>query len=187
MRRLTMPLLFAGLLSALPYTASAQAPAKPDDTPSFKVGATIFSDYTYQSSPSAKDASGNSYHPNSFDVSRAYINFNGQVSHIVAFRITPDIARASGAGNLDGSLTFRVKYAFAQINLDDWTTKGSWIRIGQQQTPWIDFEEGTYRYRFQGPIMVDRAGYMTSSDPGVSFHGNFAKQLRRRPRRHLQR
>jgi hypothetical protein len=164
---------------ALPAAAAAQVtPAKgvtpPDDTPSIKIGVTIFTDYTFQKSPTATDASGNSYSPNAFNVSRSYINITGQISHVVGFRITPDITRVSAPGsNFDGAYGFRLKYAFAQINLDDWMTKGSWIRVGQQQTPWIDFEEGVYRYRFQGPVMVDRAGFITSSDPGVSFHGNF--------------
>ena len=34
--------------------------------------------------------------------------------------------------------------------------KASWVRLGIQQTPWVDFEESVYRYRFQGPIFTDR-------------------------------
>ena len=37
-------------------------------------------------------------------------------------------------------------------------THGSWIRIGQQQTPYVDFMEGIYRYRFQGTIFVGARG-----------------------------
>ena len=52
-----------------------------------------------------------------------------------------------------------------------------------QQTPFIDYTEGIYRYRFQGTIFTEREGYMTSSDFGVSFHSTLPKQLRRLPRR----
>jgi hypothetical protein len=52
------------------------------------------------------------------------------------------------------------------------------VRLGIQQTPWVDFEEGIYRYRFQGTVFAERIPLpttMTSSDAGVSFHYNFAQ------------
>ncbi|PYR95291.1 MAG: hypothetical protein DMF84_01545 [Acidobacteria bacterium] len=143
----------------------------PDDTPSIRIGATIFADYTIQQEPSIKDAAGNDVKLNSFNVGRSYINITGNISHLIAFRITPDITRESGVGSsLNGSLTFRLKYAYAQFNLDDWMTRGSWVRFGQQQTPWVDFIEGLYRYRFQGQIFTEREGFLSSSDTGISFH-----------------
>jgi len=154
-------------------TAAAQtAPAPPDDTPSIRVGATLFADYTFTASPETTDADGNEIHPSSFNVGRSYINVTGNVSHLVAFRLTPDIARETGASSLNGSLTFRVKYAFAQLNLDEWTTPGTWARFGIQQTPWVDFQEGIYRYRFQGTVFTEREGYLSSSDAGASFRYN---------------
>ena len=70
----------------------------------------------------------------------------------IAFRVTPDIvARDAGrAVRLTGSYVYRLKYAYGQFNLDDWMTRGSWARFGMQQTPWVDFMETIYRYRFQG-------------------------------------
>ena len=73
-------------------TPPAQAPAapapaaKPDDTPSIRVGATLFADYTYTQSPEATDADGNTYKPSQFNVGRSYINITGNISHLVAFR-----------------------------------------------------------------------------------------------------
>ena len=67
---------------------------------------------------------------------------------------------------------FRLKYAFVQINLDDWMTRGSWARFGIQQTPFLDYAEGIYRYRFQGTTFAEREGYFTSADAGASFHYN---------------
>jgi hypothetical protein len=120
---------------------------------------------------------------NTFDVLRSYINITGNISHLVSYRVTPDITRESGlltlgTGNTvsSDSLVFRIKYAYAQFNLDDWMTRGSWVRLGIQQTPWVDFEEGVYRYRFQGTVFAERIPLpttMTSSDAGVSFHYNF--------------
>jgi hypothetical protein len=152
----------------------------PDDTPSIRVGATIFADYTVQQQPKLKDAANNEVTLNSFNVARSYINITGNVSHLIAFRVTPDITRETGAGSsLNGSLTFRLKYAYAQFNLDDSMTKGSWVRLGQQQTPWVDFMETVYRYRFQGPVFADREGFLSSSDVGAVFRyslpGNYGE------------
>lgn len=169
---------YAAAASAQVTPAAASTP--PDDTPSIKVGMTLYPDYTYTANPEVKDTDGNTVNPSAFNVGRAYINLTGQVSHIVAFRITPDITRESSmlglsAGNsvTSDSLVFRIKYAFAQFNLDDWMTKGSWVRLGIQQTPWVDYEEGIYRYRFQGTVFSEREGFLSSSDAGASFHYNF--------------
>jgi len=151
----------------------------PDDTPSVKVGVTMYVDYTYTQNPQSTDADGNVVNPGAFNVGRSYINITGNISHVVAFRITPDIVRQSGLVNLgqgssvsNDSLVFRIKYAFAQINLDDWMTKGSWARFGIHQTPLLDYEEGIYRYRFQGTTFTEREGFYNSSDGGASFHYN---------------
>lgn len=151
----------------------AAAAAKPDDTPSVRIGGVLFTDFTYTKSPQATDTDGNTYNPSQFNVGRTYINITGNLNHIVSFRFTPDISRESGAGSsLNGSLEYRVKYAFGQVNLDDWMPRGSWVRFGIQQTPWVDFQEGVYRYRFQGTVFSEREGYLSSSDAGVSFHYN---------------
>jgi hypothetical protein len=152
----------------------------PDDTPSIRVGVTLYADWTYQSNPQSTDSDGNTINPNAFNVSRSYINITGNVNHIIAFRITPDVVRESGLVSLgtgssvsNDSLVFRIKYAFAQFNLDDWMTKGSWARFGIQQTPLLDYEEGIYRYRFQGTTFTEREGFYNSADGGASFHYNF--------------
>ncbi|MBI2221910.1 MAG: hypothetical protein HYU53_11975 [Acidobacteria bacterium] len=170
-------LFVAALLAPAPALAQvtpAQGYTPPDDTPSIRVGTTIFLDYTLQQSPDVKDAAGRNVNFNAFQVGRTYINVTGQVHHRLSFRITPDIRQETGTGSsLNGSLTFRLKYAYAQVNLDDWLTGGSWVRIGMQQTPMIDYQEGVYRYRFQGTVFADREGFLSSSDSGVSFRTQF--------------
>jgi hypothetical protein len=175
---LVLTIVVARSASAQVTPAAGYTP--PDDTPSIKVGVTIYTDYTYQQSPKATDTDGNTINPSSFNVSRSYINITGNISHILAFRITPDVTRQSGLISLgsgssitNDSLVFRIKYTFAQINLDDWMTKGSWIRLGIQQTPLLDYEENIYRYRFQGTTFTEREGFYNSADAGVSFHYNF--------------
>jgi len=177
-----LALILAVLCMTLSGTAYSQVtPAAgytpPDDTPSLKVGMTFYGNYTYQPKPKITDADGNVVSPNSFDVTRSYLNFTGNLSHIVAFRLTPDITRATVTGataSFNNSLVFRVKYAFAQFNLDDWSGKWkqTWVRIGANQTPYVDWDEGVYRYRFQGTVFTERVGKLTSSDFGVSVHTN---------------
>jgi hypothetical protein len=162
-----------GVASVTPAAAqvtSAAGNAPPDDTPSVRVGVTIFADYTVQQTPRIRDADGNDVTFNSFNIARSYINVTGNISHIVAFRVTPDIARETGTGSsLNGSYTYRLKYAYAQFNFDDWMTRGSWARFGMQQTPWIDFIDTVYRYRFQGTTLEDREAILSSSDVGATF------------------
>jgi hypothetical protein len=168
-----------GLMAAMEARAQVTVAAgytPPDDTPKIIVGITLFANYSYQDAPKVADGSPqkNSINPNSFDVTRAYINVTGSLSHWFSFRITPDIARETGSGSsLSGSQTFRIKYGYGQVNFDDFAPKGSWARIGLQQTPWIDYMEGIYRYRFQGAIFTDVEGFLTSSDYGASAHFNF--------------
>jgi hypothetical protein len=175
-------LMVTGRLASAQVTPAAGY-TPPDDTPSIRVGVTLYPAYILQTDPNITDAGGNSVERSSFDVLRAYINITGQLSHIVAFRLTPDITRQSGLVTLGAgsavssdSLVYRIKYAYGQFNLDDWVGRGSWVRLGIQQTPWVDFEEGIYRYRFQGTVFAERVPLpttMTSSDAGVSFHYNF--------------
>jgi hypothetical protein len=163
-------------LVVFPLAAQTPAPAPSPDAPSIKIGGVLYADYTYTASvaPPARDANGNEINPSSFNVSRVYINFLGTVNRYISYRITPEIVReTSSASSLSGSQNFRIKFAWAQVNLDQWLTKGSWVRVGLNQTPWLDYAESIYRYRFQGTTFVDREGFLFPSDAGITFHYNF--------------
>ncbi len=163
--------LMAGAPRAQAQTATSATTDK--DKPSISAHVTLFADYTFQGAPKTTDAAGNSVHSNAFTVNRSYMTLQGQLNHIFGFRVTADSSPETGSGSsLNGSYVFRIKYAFAQINLDDWMTKGSWVRIGMSQTPLIDYYEGVYRYRFEGTTFIERNGFTASSDDGVSLHAN---------------
>ncbi|HEY8104675.1 MAG TPA: porin, partial [Gemmatimonadales bacterium] len=142
------------IVASVVSLASAQAPT-------VTVGGVGYAQYLYQLH---KDSVTNS-NLNNFDVTRAYINVIGKFSSGVGARITPDIYR-----NADGSLAFRLKYAFAS-----WTPEGSplTLNLGETQTPWLDWEEALWDYRMQGTMAMDRAGYITSSDFGLAVDGNW--------------
>lgn len=162
-------LAIASLFAAVSLFAQEAPPA-----PTFKVGGVLFADYTWQQEPRTLDADGGAVHANAFTVTRAYINVTGTVNQYISWRITPDIGRESGTGSsLNGSQTYRLKFAYAQFNLDRWWGKNAWARFGLQQTPWVDFEESLYRYRFQGPVFVDREGFLSASDNGLGAHYAF--------------
>lgn len=182
-------MLLAGADVARAQVTPAEGYTPPDDTPNVKVGGTIYADYTYQLFPTSKDTDGNTFHPNAFNLTRAYISVTGNISHWVSFRITPDVVRVGTVTGSDGkpetvpglsgTLTYRLKYAYGQINFDDLANTpmrgmaqwhGSWIRLGLQQTPYVDYNESIYRYRFQGTVFAEREGFLTSSDLGASAH-----------------
>ncbi len=178
MRRKTVRILLAAAAASAAIagaTLFAQgAPAADADAPTIKVGGLLFADYTYTDKPTSTDADGNTIHPNAFSITRSYLNFTGKIFHDVEYRVTTDINRETGTGSSNnGSYVFRLKYAFGQFDLDDAIGKGSWVKFGLQTTPWIDYDEGIYRYRFQGPTFADTEGYLTSSDPGLSAHYSF--------------
>lgn len=142
------------ILSSIVLLFATAAYADDKDTVTIKVGGTIFSDYTYTE---------NDLRPSAFQITRGYVNVTATITPRLAFRITPDFARE----------TKQLKFAYGQINLDEWATKGSWVRIGIHPTPYLEYVESVYRYRFQGTSFTEREGFMTSSDYGVSAHYNF--------------
>ncbi len=190
-RRCALASVFAfalGAGSADAQVTPAAGYTPPDDTPAIRIGATIFADYTVTTEPKQTDVDGNTFTPSAFNIGRAYLNVTGQINHMIAFRVTPDIVRETGTGSsLAGSYIYRLKYAYAQFNMDDWMTRGSWARFGMQQTPWVDFMETVYRYRFQGTIFEDREILSLVFRRRRELPLQLRRELRRRPRRLLQR
>ena len=158
-RRLTA-LVFSLSISApaLAQQAPVQTPAPAPEYPIIRIGALSYLQYD--------DELTNRDGYNNFDVTRAYLNINAQISKNVSFRFTPDIRRVTDS-TLSGSLVLRVKYAYAQF--DNVGPHGR-VRLGAQQTPWLDFEESIDRYRVQGTMFAEREGLIPgSSDFGASY------------------
>ena len=136
----------------------APAPAEPD-YPIIRVGVLSYVQYDAELKNRAAFSA--------FDLTRGYLNINGQLSRNVRFRVTPDVKRITD-GSLAGSLALRVKYAF--VELDNVTGARSWVRFGAHQTPWLDFEESINRYRVQGTVFSERENLIPgSSDFGVGL------------------
>jgi hypothetical protein len=153
-----MILLFTfAALAGFAGTANAQAPVT-ETTPSVRVSNTMFLNYFLSLSDTVS-------HANNFDVARAYVTVYGKFDNNVSTRVTADIYRPA-----DGTLNYRLKYAYAA-----WTPHAGPItlKLGAIQTPWMDWEETLWDYRFQGPMPVDRGGYMTASDLGAGIEGSY--------------
>jgi len=143
------------------FAQSAQTPAPPaePDYPIIRIG--VLSYVQYDAELKNRDAF------NAFDLTRGYVNINGQLSKNVRFRLTPDVRRITDS-SLAGTLVLRVKYAF--VELDNVKAARSWVRFGAHQTPWLDFEESIDRYRVQGTMFSEREGLIPgSSDFGVGY------------------
>jgi len=126
--------------------------------PTVTVGGVGYLQYYYNLKDSAN-------HINNFDVTRAYINVIGRFAYGVSTRVTPDIYRVA-----DGSLSYRLKYAFVA-----WTPEKSafTFKLGQNNTPFVEWEERLWDYRMQGTVAMDRNGYISSSDFGFLVDGNW--------------
>jgi hypothetical protein len=148
--------------------APAATPAPEPEYPIVRVG--VLSYVQYDAELENRDGY------NVFDLTRGYININGQLARNVRFRITPDVRRATSDTTLSGSLILRIKYAF--VELDHLKTNGSWLRFGAHQTPWLDFEEGIDRYRVQGTMFSERENLIPgSSDFGVGYFTPLGKYI----------
>jgi hypothetical protein len=160
-------------LVCLPAYVHAQTPAPAPAAPAIKMGTTIFADFTETLKPEMKDAAGQTYKPNAFNITRGYVNVTGSFNPVFSFRLTSEVARETAAGDsLDGNYVARLKYAYAQFTLDKWTGrfKDTWIRFGITPTPFVEGRDAVYRYRWQGTLMPEREGLISSADAGVAFH-----------------
>jgi hypothetical protein len=151
---IALPLLAASTLLA--RGLAGQGPPAP---PAVSVGGLAYLQYGYQ-------VSDTSNHGNNFDVTRAYLNFLGRFSDGLATRITADAYHNA----TDGSLTYRIKYAYAA-----YTPKGSDLtfELGVIHTTWLDWEEALWDYRMQGTMAYERNGYGASADFGAGVDGHW--------------
>jgi len=138
----------------------------------FRVGALVYADwrmYTHTTFQPQELESINTPGPqnnlyNSFDITRAYLNFYFFPSEGLTARVTPDVYRAIGNGtnpaighgttfasNLDGSLNLRLKYAYIDYNkLFDFIRpmKGNSIQAGAVPNVFIPWSEDLFGFRY---------------------------------------
>jgi len=123
---------------------------------------------------------------NSFDITRAYIDFRYSPSTAVTLRVTPNIYRQLGAApaaplgsvsaaasNTSTELTYRLKYAYADFKnvfTSIESLKGDTLTVGQQPNVLVDWEENLYGFRW---VNLTPWNYLSlsSAQTGVAIHG----------------
>jgi hypothetical protein len=124
---------------------------------------------------------------NSFDITRAYLNFFFNPTPDWTLRITPNIYRSYGAtanqsfgrtsalgSDLNGNLSYRLKYGYVQWNtpfqnLGIEAIKDDKIVLGQQAQPLTAWEEDLYGYRFVNLTTWNMS--LSSTFPGITIQG----------------
>jgi hypothetical protein len=131
------------------------------------VGALVYTQYQYGVASDSLKADSAIQHINNFDITRAYINVLGRFAGGIATRLTADIFTNS---SIPGSRAYRIKYAYVA-----WTPEGSPLtfKLGEMNNPFLEFEDALWDYRMQGPMPLDRAGYVSSADFGLGVDGRF--------------
>ncbi|RUM88136.1 MAG: hypothetical protein DSZ24_04585 [Thermodesulfatator sp.] len=151
--------------------AKKEGSALPQGLRGVKLGTLTYLDYTNGYGPfDEREERGESY----FSVTRAYLNFQKEITPWLSFRLTPDLRRNGNTG----SYTLRLKYAYAQFKLPDlgFITDLK-MELGQGHFPWLDFEEHLNPYRMQGCMPREFFGTFNSADRGVSIAGNLGGRL----------
>jgi hypothetical protein len=124
---------------------------------------------------------------NSFDISRAYLNFFFFPTDDWTARVTPNIYRQDIAASnqsvgpngaypaVTNDLAFRLKYAYLQYSkafdkLGVNAMKGDTISIGQVPNPLVDWEEQMYGFRY---VNLTPWNYLSlsSTQQGISIQG----------------
>ena len=124
---------------------------------------------------------------NSFDITRAYLQFFFFPTEDLLVRITPDIYKTTGKAtpdsfgktgaintNLSGDLGYRLKYGYVQLgkpfNYLGPALKGGTVSFGLIQQPFLPWEEDLYGYRFVNTSPWNFTGLSTSYF-GISVQG----------------
>ncbi len=163
---LTSPLALAqsqgGPAPAAAPSASTEAPQEPSWTDKVKLSARAYLRYSYELGEEARNA-------NQFNVDRLYLQGEFFATERVRFQLTLD---AGATRNATGNQVFFAETKSAFIEVKDVLAKGLYLRAGILPLAWIPYEEELWGYRVQGPVPMDRWGYLTSSDVGLAFGGS---------------
>jgi len=162
-----------------------------------RIGTLLYADYAYYTKTgfgpqfltqiNQPGPGNNSY--NTFEISRAYINLFYSPNDAVTFRLTPNlyrqivattaatgtkVGRVSAIGaNTDQELALRIKYAYVDFNTlfaGSEAFKKDKLTIGQQQNPFVDWEENLYGYRWTSLVPWNYLS-LSSAQTGIKLQG----------------
>lgn len=141
---------------------AASAPAASSWTDKVKLSAKAYLRYSYELGQEAKNS-------NQFNIDRIYLQSEYFATDKVRFQLTLD---SGVTRNASGNQVFLAETKSAFIEVKDLVAKGLYLRAGILPLAWIPYEEELWGYRVQGPLPMDRWGYITSADIGLAVGGS---------------
>jgi hypothetical protein len=162
----------ASVVAPVPAPAAAPAPvaevpAAPKPASAWydrvKLSGVTFLRYSVELTPSG----GLPANFNEFNFDRIYLTSEFQISdHLLAnATIEAGDIRSSGTGN------FMIAPKLVYLEAKDLGYAGTYLRAGLVQTGWVPYADGLWGYRVVSPSFMDRWGYLTSTDLGLTAGG----------------
>lgn len=152
----------APLIAQQDSTPAAVAAPKP----SLDFSGVLFGNYQYNTGDANRNA-------NAFNLDRAYLTFRVPAGERMSIRVTSDVFQDAGSN----AYTLRAKYAFLQYDVSKFSSGAAlFARVGILQTVEIEHEESFWP-RYLANSGVERAGFFSSSDVGISSQLTFPNTL----------
>ena len=101
---------------------------------------------------------------NAFNMKRAYLTLDNDVSEFVSYKVTYDI------GNNDGGSAHT---AFLKVAMVKWKTSFGNVMIGMQGMNMFKTMENTWGHRFIAKMPMDTYKYSASADLGIGLNRSF--------------
>jgi len=101
---------------------------------------------------------------NAFNIKRAYLTLDNDVSESVSYKVTYDI------GNNDGGSAHT---AFLKVAMIKWKTSPGNVMIGMQGMNMFKTMENTWGHRFIAKMPMDTYGFSASADLGIGLSRSF--------------
>lgn len=167
-RRIRLALSCLSLL--LPTVGQAQPAATPAP-PQLNFSGILFGNFQYRTDKLARAT-------NKFDLDRAYLNFRMPVGDRTSIRITTDVYQQQNSPDdaYYRGWAVRAKYAYLQHDFYKAGDASAYARLGMLNTVIIEHIEG-YWPRWLSPVAIDRAGYFSSADMGLSATMTMPRKL----------
>lgn len=159
---------FPGPVVPFPAEAPEEAPSKLVlESMRLEVSGLLYAYWAYSMKAANPDVSTNG--ANRFDVSRAFINVESQITPSITARVTPDVVRVRDEnGNLDGSLALRLFFAY--VRFAD-VAPGVAVVGGLQANPLNAFDDSVWQYRVLGTSIFNVMTGAPTTDLGVGVTG----------------
>ncbi len=156
--------------------ANAIGEKKAATYPKIHIGGLMYGEYYYNfDKENTTNDNGHKDAKNAFVLNRGYLNVLADLTPQIGVRITSDLSRVSAPGNNNGDYEFRLKYYYVDFHKFLSFYPGMEVKMGQFQTPWLDYEEGLWEFRVVDNMLIEKEGYINAGDLGVDFRGPLPK------------